>query len=115
MEYGNAFEYLATGSIPRDGHIPEIEKVYVGTKRESISAQYQKIIESALLLVFDNDETKFKSGVEQYKDVIEKNASDDDGTNPFAAVKYAISNFKDKKGIFKKFVRNGWSAGQFKP
>jgi hypothetical protein len=49
MEYGNAFEYLATGSIPRDGHIPEIEKVYVGTKRESISAQYQRIIESAEL------------------------------------------------------------------
>ena len=47
MEYGNAFEYLATGSIPRDGHIPEIEKVYVGTKKESISAQYQRIIESA--------------------------------------------------------------------
>jgi hypothetical protein len=75
----------------------------------------QKIIESALLLVFDNDEAKFKSGVEQYKDVIEKNASDDDGDNPFAAVKYAISNFKDKKGIFKKFARNGWSAWQFKP
>jgi hypothetical protein len=49
MELGNAFEYLATGSIPRDGHIPEIEKVYVGTKRESISAQYQKIIQSAEL------------------------------------------------------------------
>jgi hypothetical protein len=49
MEYGNAFEYLATGSIPRDGHIPQIEKVYVGTKREGISAQYQKIIQSAEL------------------------------------------------------------------
>jgi hypothetical protein len=49
MEYGNAFEYLATGSIPRDGHIPEIERVYVGTKRESISAQYQRIIQSAEL------------------------------------------------------------------
>lgn len=49
MEYGNAFEYLATGSIPRDGHIPEMEMVYVGTKRESISAQYQKIIQSAEL------------------------------------------------------------------
>jgi hypothetical protein len=49
MEYGNAFEYFATGSIPRDGHIPEIEKVYVGTKRESVSVQYQKIIESAEL------------------------------------------------------------------
>lgn len=49
MEYGNAFEYLATGSLPRDGHIPEIEKVYKGTARESISSQYQKIIESAEL------------------------------------------------------------------
>ena len=75
----------------------------------------QKIIESALLLVFDDDESKFKSGVDQYKDVIEKNASEDDGANPFAAVKYAVSNFKDKKGIFKKFALNGWSAGQFKP
>jgi len=75
----------------------------------------QKIIQSALLLVFNDDESKFKSGVEQYKDIIEKNASEDDGANPFAAVKYANSNFKDKKGIFKKFVRNGWSAGQFKP
>jgi len=75
----------------------------------------QKIIENALLLVFNNDESKFKSTFNQYKDIIEKNASDDDGVNPFAAVKYAYSNFKDKKGIFKKFVRNGWSAGQFKP
>jgi hypothetical protein len=49
MEYGNAFEYLATGSIPRDGHIPQIEKVYKGTARESISTQYQKIIQSAEL------------------------------------------------------------------
>ena len=49
MEYGNAFEYLATGSIPRDGHIPQIEKVYVGTKKEGISAQYQRIIQSAEL------------------------------------------------------------------
>jgi hypothetical protein len=49
MEYGNAFEYLATGSIPRDGHIPQIEKVYKGTARESVSTQYQKIIESAEL------------------------------------------------------------------
>jgi len=75
----------------------------------------QKIIESALLLVFNNNESKFKLVFNQYKDVIEKNASDDDGANPFAAVKYAVSNFKDKKGIFKKFVRNGWSASQFKP
>lgn len=75
----------------------------------------QKIIENALLLVFNNNESKFKSVFNQYKDVIEKNASDDDGANPFAAVKYAVSNFKDKKGIFKKFALNGWSAGQFKP
>ena len=74
----------------------------------------QKIIESALLLVFNNDESKFKSEIDQYKDIIEKNAGDDDGANPFTAVKYAVSNFKDKKGIFKKFALNGWSAGQFK-
>ena len=75
----------------------------------------QKIIESALLLVFNNNESKFKLVFNQYKDIIEKNASDDDGANPFAAVKYAVSDFKDKKGIFKKFALNGWSAGQFKP
>ena len=75
----------------------------------------QKIIENALLLIFNNNESKFKSVFNQYKDVIEKNASDDDGANPFSAVKYAVSNFKDKKGIFKKFALNGWSAGQFKP
>ena len=73
----------------------------------------QKIIESALLLVFNNNESKFKLVFNQYKDIIEKNASDDDGANPFAAVKYAVSDFKDKKGIFKKFALNGWSAGQF--
>ena len=75
----------------------------------------QKIIENALLLIFNNNESKFKSVFNQYKDIIEKNASDDDGANPFAAVKYAVSDFKDKKGIFKKFALNGWSAGQFKP
>ena len=68
-----------------------------------------------MLLVFNNDESKFKSEIDQYKDIIEKNAGDDDGANPFTAVKYAVSNFKDKKGIFKKFALNGWSAGQFKP
>jgi hypothetical protein len=75
----------------------------------------QKIIESALLLIFNDDESKFKLAINQYKDIIEKNAGDDDGTNPFTAVKYAYNNFKDKKGIFKKFARNGWSAGEFKP
>lgn len=75
----------------------------------------QKLIESALLLVYTDKESEFIKAYEQYKDVIEKNASDDDGANPFTAIKYAAANFKDKKGIFKKFVRNGWSAGNFKP
>ena len=47
MENGNLFEYLATGSIPRDGHIPEVNVVYAGTKKESVSAQHQRVIESA--------------------------------------------------------------------
>lgn len=47
MELGNFFEYMATGSLPRDGHIPIADVVYKGTAKESVSAPYQKAIESA--------------------------------------------------------------------
>jgi hypothetical protein len=49
MEYGNFFEYMATGSLPRDGHKPEPKIVYKGTKKESIAEQYKRAIDSAEL------------------------------------------------------------------
>ena len=49
MELGNFFEYMATGSLPRDGHTPEAKIVYKGTAKESFSADYQRAIESAEL------------------------------------------------------------------
>jgi hypothetical protein len=58
MEYGNFFEYKATGCLPRDGHEPKPKIVYEGTKRESIAEQYKKAIESAEL---------FKKIIEHYK------------------------------------------------
>jgi phosphopantetheine adenylyltransferase/Zn-dependent peptidase ImmA (M78 family) len=72
-----------------------------------------KLVLQALLLVFNGNEDLFKEMYKKYKDIIEKNAEDDDGANPFTAIKYAVSNFKDKKGIFNKFVRNGWSSSTF--
>jgi hypothetical protein len=49
MELGNFFEYMATGSLPRDGHIPLAKIVYKGTAKESFSTDYQKAVESAEL------------------------------------------------------------------
>jgi hypothetical protein len=49
MELGNFFEYMATGSLPRDGHTPEPKIVYKGTAKESLSADYQRAVESAEL------------------------------------------------------------------
>ena len=49
MELGNFFEYMATGSLPRDGHTPEAKIVYKGTAKESLSADYQRAVESAEL------------------------------------------------------------------
>ena len=72
-----------------------------------------KQVLQALTLVFMDKEDQFKKVYLQYKDMIENNAKDDDGANPFSALKYADENFTDKEGIFTKFVRNGWSAGKF--
>lgn len=47
MEYGNFFEYMATGSIPRDGHIPKAKIVYAGTTKGKVADQYQRAIDSA--------------------------------------------------------------------
>jgi len=49
MELGNFFEYMATGCLPRDGHTPEPKIVYKGTAKESLSADYQRAVESAEL------------------------------------------------------------------
>jgi hypothetical protein len=49
MEKGNFFEFMATGSLPRDGHIPKADIVYKGTAKESVSTDYQRAIESAEL------------------------------------------------------------------
>lgn len=72
-----------------------------------------KQVLQALLLIFTNKKDQFKKIYEQYKDMIENNAKDDSGANPFAALKYAYENFDDKDNIFKKFKRNGWSSQQF--
>ena len=64
-------------------------------------------------LIYENKEQEFNNVYSQYLEVIEKNAIPDDGSNVFAAVKYAKDNFSDKVGIFKKFVRNGWGAVKF--
>jgi len=72
-----------------------------------------KQVLQALILIFIGKEDQFKQLYTQYKDMIENNAKDDNGANPFSALKYAYKNFNDKEGIFKKFVRNGWSAGKF--
>ena len=47
MELGNFFEFMATGSLPRDGHTPEAKIVYKGTAKESISTDYKRATESA--------------------------------------------------------------------
>jgi hypothetical protein len=57
MELGNYFEYMATGSLPRDGHTPEAKIVYKGTAKESFSADYQRANDSAEL---------FKKTIEHY-------------------------------------------------
>lgn len=58
MELGNFFEYIAIGSLPRDGHTPEAKIVYKGTAKESFSADYQRATQSAEL---------FKNIIEHYK------------------------------------------------
>lgn len=80
IEYGNAFKYLATFSMPRDGHIPQIEMIYDGTKKERVSAQYQRIIESAELFkkivkhyeieIIDIDKVCIENGMIGVMDII---------------------------------------------
>ena len=49
MDLGNYFEYLATGSLPRNGVVPEPKLSYAGTKRETISAPFKRAMQSAEL------------------------------------------------------------------
>lgn len=49
MDLGNYFEYLATGSLPRNGKVPYPKLSYEGTSREAISAPFKRAIESAEL------------------------------------------------------------------
>jgi len=49
MYLGDFFEYSATGSIPRNGIIPEPKLVYKGTARESIAEPFKRALESAEL------------------------------------------------------------------
>ena len=69
--------------------------------------------EEALLMIYENKEQEFNQLYEQYKDIIEKNSTPDDGSNVFASIMYAKDNFSDKKGIFNKFFRNGWGGLKF--
>lgn len=49
MDLGNFFEYMATGSLPRNGIVPEPKLSYMGTKRETISTPFKRALESAEL------------------------------------------------------------------
>jgi hypothetical protein len=57
MELGNFFEFMATGSLPRDGHIPVAGVVYKGTAKQRLDDKYQRAMDSALF---------FKKIVESY-------------------------------------------------
>jgi hypothetical protein len=57
MELGNFFEFMATGSLPRDGHIPIAKVVYKDTPKQKLSDNYQKAMNSALF---------FKDIIHQY-------------------------------------------------
>lgn len=48
MELGNFFEFMATGSLPRDGHIPVAKVVYKDTPKQRLDDKYQKAMDSAL-------------------------------------------------------------------
>ncbi len=58
MDLGNYFEYMATGSLPRNGIVPEPRLTYAGTKRETVATPFKRALDSAEL---------FKNIKEQYK------------------------------------------------
>ena len=48
MELGNFFEFMATGSLPRDGHIPVAGVVYKNTAKQRLDDKYQRAMDSAV-------------------------------------------------------------------
>lgn len=47
MKAGIYFEYLCTGALPKSGGVPECEYSYKGKANEKVSAQYERVIQSA--------------------------------------------------------------------
>lgn len=45
QKLGQYFEYRLTGSLPKGGNVPQPEKVYKGTSKEALAADYQKVEE----------------------------------------------------------------------
>jgi hypothetical protein len=48
MILGNFFEFMATGSLPRDGEIPVAGVVYKGTAKQRLDDKYQRAMDSAV-------------------------------------------------------------------
>ena len=48
MELGCFFEFMATGSLPRDGEIPVAGVVYKNTPKQRLDDKYQRALDSAL-------------------------------------------------------------------
>jgi len=47
LDLGNYFEFMATGSLPRNGQIPSPVMVYKGTAKEKLSPDYERANASA--------------------------------------------------------------------
>lgn len=58
QKLGIFFEYLCTDYLPKDTEPPQPDMVYKGTAREKMSAEYERVVESAEL---------FKKIIEDYK------------------------------------------------
>jgi hypothetical protein len=48
MDLGNFFEFMATGSLPRDGQIPVAKVVYKDTPKQRLDDKFQRAMDSAL-------------------------------------------------------------------
>lgn len=109
MKLGMYFEYLATGSLPKSGVVPEPEKAYAGTAREKLAAPYERAMKSAEL---------FKKVIEAYGiKILEvgKHIGNDDihGTIDIFALwdgKEVIIDLKYTGLIEDKWHEMGWNA-----
>jgi hypothetical protein len=63
IRLGVYFEYMATGSLPRDGVVPEPDMVYKGKANEKMSADYERATKSA---------ERFKKIIDKYGIIIKK-------------------------------------------